>query len=280
MSGADAQLQVIERADAAIAGQVARSVAEEFTGQLSSARLSVATAQVASGGRLPPEQLQAMSAAAANAAKPVAIGVAQAVTKQLDAKTYYVAGMAIFFVFFIVQFGVTGLLDERREGTIARLMAAPIGRWAIVAGKVITSVVLGIVSLAVLAVVSTLLIGADWGDPVGAALLIVAVSLASAGIMAVVAGLTKTSEGANNIQTIVAVALGMIGGSFFAVAEGGGFLSWASLATPHQWFLRGLAELVGGGGPADIVVHVAAILGFAVVTGVAGLALLRRRLAG
>jgi ABC-2 type transport system permease protein len=280
MSGAAAQLEVIGRADAATSEQIARSVAEDFTGQLSSARLSIATAQAASADRLAPEQLQALSAAAAEAAEPIAIGTVRAATKQLDPETYYVAGMAVFFVFFTVQFGVTGLLDERRDGTIARLMAAPIGRWAIVAGKAITSVVLGIVSLTVLAVASTLLVGADWGDPVGAGLLIVAVALAATGIMAVVAGLTKTAESASNIQMIIAVAMGMAGGSFFTLADGSGFLSWASLATPHQWFLRGLAELADGGGPADIVGHLAAIVVFAVVTGVAGLVLLKRRVAG
>jgi ABC-2 type transport system permease protein len=277
-TGKDARIEVIGSADAT-GVQIARSVAEEFTGELTSVRLSVAAAQAASGGRLSPAQLQTLSAAAAEAADPVTIGTVQAARKQLDAKTYYVAGMAVFFVFFIAQFGVTGLLDERRDGTMARLMVAPIGRGSIVAGKAITSVVLGIVSLAVLAVASTVLIGAEWGDPAAAGLLVVAVSLAAAGIMAVVAGLTDSSEAANNIQAIVAVALGMIGGSFFSLAEGSGFLSWASFATPHQWFLRGLAESAGGGGPANVLPHVAAILLFAAVTGVAGLLLLRRKVA-
>jgi ABC-2 type transport system permease protein len=278
-TGKQARIEVIGGVDDPTSVQIARSVAEEFTGELTSARLSVAMVQAASGGRLSPAQLQTLSAAAAGAADPVAIGAVQAARKQLDAKTYYVAGMAVFFVFFIAQFGVTGLLDERRDGTMARLMAAPIGRWAIVAGKAITSVVLGVVSLTVLVVASTLLIGAEWGDPAAAGLLVLAVSLAAAGIMAMVAGLTDSSEAANNIQSIVAVALGMIGGSFFSLAEGSGFLSWVSLATPHQWFLRGLAESAGGGGPADVLPHVAAILLFAAVTGVAGLLLLRRKVA-
>ena len=38
----------------------------------------------------------------------------------------YAAGMAVFFLFFTVQFGVTSVLDERRDGTLARMFAAPI----------------------------------------------------------------------------------------------------------------------------------------------------------
>ena len=36
--------------------------------------------------------------------------------------------MAVFFLFFTVQFGVTSLLEERNDGTLARLLAAPISR--------------------------------------------------------------------------------------------------------------------------------------------------------
>ena len=51
-----------------------------------------------------------------------------ATTKELDVTTYYAAGMAVFFLFFTVQFGVASLLEERKEGTLSRLLAAPIGR--------------------------------------------------------------------------------------------------------------------------------------------------------
>ena len=45
--------------------------------------------------------------------------------KELDATTFYAAGMAVFFLFFTVQLGVSSLLDERRDGTLARMLVAP-----------------------------------------------------------------------------------------------------------------------------------------------------------
>src|SRR5690606_24012813 len=80
--------------------------------------------------------------------------------RQLDLITYMAAGMAVFFVFFIVQMGVAGLLDEEKDGTMARLMAAPIARRSIIGGKVLASVCVGVLSLLVLWGASTLLMGA------------------------------------------------------------------------------------------------------------------------
>ena len=60
--------------------------------------------------------------------------------------------MAVFFLFFTVQFGVSSILDERRDGTLARMLVAPIRRGAVLGGKLLTSVALGAVSMVVLAV--------------------------------------------------------------------------------------------------------------------------------
>ena len=67
--------------------------------------------------------------------------------RQLDATTYFSAGMAVFFLFFTVQFGVIGLLEEQRDGTMARLLAAPIRRTSVITAKALLSSWLGIISL-------------------------------------------------------------------------------------------------------------------------------------
>jgi ABC-2 type transport system permease protein len=60
--------------------------------------------------------------------------------------------------------------------------------------------------------------------------------------------------------------LGALGGTFFSVAQVGGVLEVASAASPHRWFLRGLADLAGGEVSA-VLPSVAAMTVFAVVTG-------------
>ena len=66
---------------------------------------------------------------------------------------------------------------------------------------------------------------------------------------------------------MVALVLGMLGGTFFPVAQAGGLLAALSLITPQAWFLRGIENLTGGAGPSAVLGPVAAILAFALITG-------------
>ena len=114
---------------------------------------------------------------------------------------------------------------------------------------------LGVMSMAVLVVVTTLLpfMEADWGNSFGVAILIVAGTLAAMGVMMLVAAFARTAETAGSIQAVIAFVLGMLGGAFFPISQVGGFLGVLSQLTPHAWFLRGLGDLAGGGGPVDVL---------------------------
>jgi ABC-2 type transport system permease protein len=267
-------MQVISNVDAGISAQVARSITQAYADELNRVRLSVATVIASRGGA---GDTQALAGQAAATATPVAVSDVSAQTKQLDTKSFFAAGMAVFFLFFTVQFGVTSLLEERSEGTLARLLAAPIGRGSILGGKLLVSFLLGVISMAVLVVATSLLFGAHWGNPLGVAVLIVAAIAAAMGIMALIATLAKNAEQAANWQTVAAVVLGLLGGTFFQVSQAPGVLSTLTFVAPQAWFLRGLGDLRGGS-LGVVWVPVLAMLGFAVVTG--GLALFRlRRLA-
>jgi len=272
-AGGSAEIRVIGDVDEPIATQVARSIANSFAADLNAVRLSVATAAGGDPGSLPPAELDAMIARAAEVANPVVVADVTTTKKELDATTYYAAGMAVFFLFFTVQFGVSSLLEERKEGTLARLLAAPIGRTSILGGKLLTSFALGVLSMTTLIVATSLLIGARWGSPLGVAILVLAGVLSAIGVMALVATLAKTSEQAGNWQAIIAVVLGMLGGVFFPVSLAPGILGKLSLLTPQAWFMRGLSDLAGGGAWTVVVPAALAMLLFAAVTG--GIAMLR-----
>ena len=53
---------------------------------------------------------------------PITLADVSTRSRQLDAGTFYAAGMAVFFLFFTVQFGISSILDERRDGTLARML--------------------------------------------------------------------------------------------------------------------------------------------------------------
>ncbi len=274
-AGRRASLRVIEKAGAPVTAQIARSIAEGYAADLNRARLSVATVAAKSPGSPSPARIASLAARAAAAAAPLRVRDISASTKELDNKSFFSAGMAVFFLFFTVQFGVTSLLEERNDGTMARLIAAPIPRGSILGGKLITSFVLGAVSMVVLVIATTLLFGASWGDPVGVGVLIAAATLAAIGIMALIATLAKNAEQAGNWQSIVAVILGLLGGTFFPVSQAPGILAKLTFIAPQAWFLRGLGDLRGGS-LSVIWTPVLALLAFAVVTGAVATIRLRR----
>lgn len=263
-AGQSTQIEVVGNVEGPIGTLVANSIAESFASRLKAVQISVATV---ADENTEPEAFAGLATAAAAIPNPVSVEDLSATKKVLELKTYFSAGIAVFFLFFTVQFGISSLLDERREGTLSRLQAAPIPRISILIGKLLTSFVLGIVSTGVLVAATGVLLGAEWGNLVGVAVLVVVGVLAAMAVMALVATVAKTAEQAGNWQAMVALVLGMLGGSFFPVTQAGGLIEKLSLLTPHAWFLTGLGELQGGGGVADILPSVAAILGFAAVTG-------------
>ncbi len=255
--GRPSTLRVLGSVDATIGTQVAQSIAQSYAERIDTVRIaSAATGATAIG-------------AAQVAATPSPVSIADNSTKsrQLDAGTFYAAGMAVFFLFFTVQFGISSILEERRDGTLARMLVAPVHASAILVGKLLTSLVLGFASMGVLAIATHFLLSAHWGNVLGVAALIAAGVLAATCVMALVATLARTPEQAQSSQAMVALVLGMLGGTFFPVAQAGGLLATLSLATPQAWFLRGIEDLTGGAGPGAVLGPVAAILAFAALTG-------------
>lgn len=271
--GGSSAIEVVANVDSPIAGQVARAVAGRFVGEINAVGASLGT-YFALAGRAPePGEAESLVPEAMAVPSPLSLAETTAASKELTADTFYSAGMAILFLFLTVQFGVLGLLEERQNGTMGRLLAAPISRRSIVAGKALTSFVLGMVSMAVLVAGTTLLLGAEWGNSLGVVVLVLAGVIAAMGIMFVVAAVARTPEQAGNIQAIIAMVLAMLGGSFFPVAQAGGLIEKLSLLTPHAWFLRGLGDLAAGGGVAAVFPAALYVALFGLITG--GLALLR-----
>ncbi len=273
LSGGSATIEVVGNVDAPTTTDIAEAIARQFSAGVTRANLSAATAL--GTGVIGFDQIQQAAAEAGAMAPLVEVGPIETEVRQLDSATYFVAALSVFFMFFIAGLSVTDMLEERREGTLARLLVAPISRGSILLGKSLTSVIIGTVSMTVLVVASSLLMGASWGPVVGVAMLVATATLAIVALMSMVGGLARTPEQAGNLQSIVAVTFAMLGGTFVPIAEGDGLLSQLQYATPNAWFLRGLAEMatgdVGAGLPAAGV-----LLGMAVLAGLVGIPLVKK----
>ncbi|HEX6844112.1 MAG TPA: ABC transporter permease, partial [Actinomycetota bacterium] len=180
--------------------------------------------------------------------------------------TFFAVGMAVFFLFFSVEFGVRGLLEEREDGTLSRLLVAPIRPASVIGGKALASLVVGLVSTVLLVLATTWVLQAEWGDPLGVALLIVGGVLAAVGVTALVATFAKTTAQAGAMVSIIAVVGGLLGGTFFPISQIGPF-SVVRFGSPQGWLMEGFTELAYGGSAGDIVVPLLGVFTIAVVTG-------------
>ena len=277
-AGDEFAIRVIGDVDAPTSTQIAASFSEQFGAGVGGVQLAVATSAGLLGG--PPREVEVEAWGQEAAARGPAFEMTDVDTevRQLDGTTYFAAGMAVFFLFFTVQYGVIGLLEEQRDGTLARLLAAPIRRTSVISAKALLSFWLGMISLGVLIVATHFLMGAIWGPPLGVILLVIAGVFSAVAIMGLVGSVAKTPEGAGNLASIVAVILGMLGGTFFPVGQGDDLLSKLTYLTPHAWFLRGLADISGGAEWTAALPAVGALIIFGLITGSMAWAALRRRI--
>jgi len=269
--GGAGEFTILTSPEAEIGAAVATSVGRRFAAEVEAVRLAVVTAATASGQVPPSPELVAQVTAQAQA-QPLAITFtnSDAGGRGIDYKSYYAIGIAVFFLFFTVQFGVLGLLIERDEGTMTRLAAAPISPATVLAGKALGSLAVGMFSMVALALATTWLLGAHWGSSLGVVLVIAAGTVAAMGLVLLVATLAKTTEQAGGYSALIAVVLGLLGGTFFPVALGGSVISIVSRITPHRWLIEAFTRLSAGDGLTAVLPAIAAVLGFGLVTGAIG----------
>ena len=259
-SGEGATIRVLGAPDSSVGSLVLVSLARSFGSRLDAIGVSVAT--VGAAGDVDPALV-----ARAQQEKPAArIGIVDAANQVASQSTFFAIGMAVFFLFFAVEFGVRGLLEEREGGTLDRLLVAPISPGSVIGGKALASFLVGLVSTTLLVVASTWILSAEWGDPLGVALLVLGGVFAAVGVTALVATLAKSTAQAGAYVSIVAVVGGLMGGTFFPISQAG-FLGTIRFLSPQGWLMEGFQELAYGGTTADIIGPIVGVVSIAIVTG-------------
>ena len=276
-AGQPTSILILGAKDAGLGTEIARSVAARFADGVTSVQLAVLTLGDLRGAAPAGAEMAAIVAAAQQPA--ITLVDTGADLRQLSWTTFFSSAMAVLFLFFAVQSGMLSLFEERRQGTLARMLAGPIRPGTILAGKALGSFLTGVASLFVLIVATTLMLGADWGPPPGVALIVIAAVTSAIGITTLVTSFMKTADGAGAANAAVAMTLGILGGTFSPTAQAPEAMQALSLVTPHAWFLRGLAEMQGGGTIADALPAVGVLLAVGLVTGAIGFARARRLVA-
>jgi ABC-2 type transport system permease protein len=154
-------------------------------------------------------------------------------------------GMMYFWVLFIGQGPMQEVLQDKDNHILPRILAAPVTLPQFVLSKMLRCFLLCGLSLLLLVLLTALLFGLHWGNPVLVAVVITACALSMTGLLALIYSLARTREQANVMSSIILLVLAMLGGSMFPYESLPGFLQAVGQLTPSRWGVLALRAVAG-----------------------------------
>jgi ABC-2 type transport system permease protein len=175
-----------------------------------------------------------------------------------------VPAYTIFGVFFIVLTLASSFLQEKRDGTFQRILAAPLSKTALLIGKLLPYYLVNLIQIGLMFCVGVVVFGIKLGNI--PALVIVSLALAAAanGLGLLVAALGKTEPQVNGLSVLLAITLSALGGMMVPTFIMPNLMKTLSLFTPHAWALAGYHDIIIRGlGTKEVLTEMAVLLGFA-----------------
>ena len=252
---------------------VIKTILDEFMSQVEVGRVGgqVAVTQLIEEGLIQPQDAGSIGAAL-GARQADAAGSSTAITLSttgrapggeavgFDPLAYMAPGMALMFLMFTATNGGRTLLTERAQGTLSRLLISPTTSAQVLGGKTTGIYLTGVAQMLILIVASALLFQLRWGAPFAVLVLILAAVAGAVGWGMLITALAKTPGQVSTVGSAVTLIFGILGGSFVSAENMPDWFQTLSKITPNAWGLEGFTTLALGGGLADILVPVAALL--------------------
>jgi ABC-2 type transport system permease protein len=149
-----------------------------------------------------------------------------------------VAGVSVMMLMFgLSSCGVT-LLVERDQGTISRLLSAPISRHSILLGKVIFTLIVGMLQMVVLLIYGEVLFGIGiFRDPMSLLFIALVWTLAATSFGILIAAFSRTPKQAESLTPLITLTFAALGGCWFPLQmiELPWVVEWMSKSTPTYW---------------------------------------------
>lgn len=184
-----------------------------------------------------------------------------------DPFSYTVPSFTAMFAFFLVGVMAQSLWLEKEQGSLRRLLAAPIHRGAIIAGKMVAYMVMVVLQVVVFFAVGSMVFGMSLGRSVwGLVLLTLGLAMSAAGLGMLLATLVRSSRQADSIGMVLgfvlAAAGGCIGYPLFLLPGLPGIIS---RLTPHAHAIMGYLSLFQGGNVGDILPQAGILAGMGIL---------------
>jgi ABC-2 type transport system permease protein len=166
------------------------------------------------------------------------------------------------FGFFIVSYVRSAIRTERLGGTLQRALSLPVHRAALLGGKLLSAVIVGVLQVAVMFVIGALVFGMGLGDLLALLVLTIAMVAAATGI-----GLAAAALGISGGALIAPLIIGaLLGGCLVPIDFLPATIRTIGMVFPQSWARDGYqAVLARGQGLLQILPQIGILAAFAVV---------------
>ena len=172
----------------------------------------------------------------------------------------------LLFVFLTSLTGSVALIETRQLGLSRRMLSTPTPVRTILMGEALGRIAVALLQGVIIMVGSGLLFGVNWGNPVGAGLVLVFFAFVGAGAGMVVGSVFSTEQQAIPIALLAGLGLAAIGGSMVPLEIFPDTMRTIAHFTPHAWGNDAFAELVRRNGSVmDILPDLGILAAFAAV---------------
>ncbi len=190
------------------------------------------------------------------------------------------AAMIIFFVFFTGANGASMIIQEEEDGTLARLFTCPTRLSAILGGKFLSVLVTLAIQTLVLFLAGRFLFGIQWGNPLTAALAMLALVVAASGFGVFTMSFIRSTRQIGIVVGGVMILMAMVGGLYTAfIPDMPAVLSTIALATPQGWAMRSLKLALSGAGLSEALLPIIVLFLLGMVFYAASVFIFRKRFA-
>ena len=173
--------------------------------------------------------------------------------RQLSYQEYFFPGIAVLIVMFTAIFSTISIIEDRREGFLQGVLAAPVPRITIVLGKVFGGTALALIQAGLFLVIGPLLSGLglspefelNWtlSRVISSGLFLTAISVELTAIGFLIAWPMNSTQGFHAVMSIFLMPMWLLSGSFFPGGETG-WLSWLIRVNPLTYGVAGLRRLL------------------------------------
>ena len=155
-----------------------------------------------------------------------------------------VAGTAIVMLLFSVRSIGSGMLEEKENGVLKKLLQSPITPFEILFGKMLTAVIVAIFQLSVMFVFSWLAFGLDiFMNLPALIIMILTTAIACSAFGVLLASIVRSKKQADSLSTIIILFMSAIGGSMIPLYIMPAFMQDAAVISVNYWSIQGFYDI-------------------------------------